>query len=56
VIKVTAFLTDLTNFPAFNNVYRDYFQEPYPVRTTVGVALAPGILVEIEALARRPNA
>jgi 2-iminobutanoate/2-iminopropanoate deaminase len=53
VIKVTAFLTDLGNFPVFNSVYREYFEEPYPVRSTVGVTLPPGILVEIEATARR---
>ena len=56
VIKVTAFLSNLGDFPAFNSVYREYFQEPYPARSTVGVALPAGILVEIEALARRPNA
>ena len=53
VIKVTAFLSDLGNFPPFNSVYREYFEEPYPARSTVGVALPPGILVEIEATARR---
>jgi 2-iminobutanoate/2-iminopropanoate deaminase len=53
VIKVNAFLTDLTNFAVYNDVYREYFSEPYPARTTVGAALAPGYLVEIEAVARR---
>jgi 2-iminobutanoate/2-iminopropanoate deaminase len=53
VIKVTAFLADLGDFAAYNDVYRQYFHEPYPARTTVGVTLPPGILVEIEALARR---
>ena len=52
VIKVNAFLTDLGNFSVFNDVYREYFQEPYPVRSTVGVSLPAGILVEIEAVAR----
>jgi 2-iminobutanoate/2-iminopropanoate deaminase len=52
VVKVNAFLTDLGNFPAFNDVYREYFQEPYPARSTVGVTLPAGILVEIEAVAR----
>jgi|ERR671931_526945 2-iminobutanoate/2-iminopropanoate deaminase len=55
VIKVTAFLADLGDFPAYNDVYREYFAEPYPARTTVGVSLPPGILVEIEAVARRPE-
>ena len=55
VIKVTAFLADLGDFPAYNDVYREYFDEPYPARTTVGVSLPAGILVEIEAVARRPD-
>jgi 2-iminobutanoate/2-iminopropanoate deaminase len=54
VIKVNAFLTDLANFEIYNAVYREYFKAPYPVRTTVGAALAPGLLVEVEVTARRP--
>ena len=53
VIKVNAYLTDLSSFAVYNDVYREYFSEPYPARTTVGAALAPGYLVEIEAVARR---
>jgi 2-iminobutanoate/2-iminopropanoate deaminase len=56
VIKVNAFLSDLENVGAYNAVYREYFSEPYPARTTVGAALAPGRLVEVEALARRRTA
>jgi 2-iminobutanoate/2-iminopropanoate deaminase len=55
VVKVNAFLSDLGNFAAFNEVYRAYFDEPYPARTTVGVDLPAGILVEIEVVARRPG-
>jgi 2-iminobutanoate/2-iminopropanoate deaminase len=54
VIKVNAFLTDLANFDVYNAVYREYFNEPFPARTTVGAALAPGLHVEIEVVARRP--
>lgn len=54
VVKVNAFLTDLGEFDAFNRVYRETFSEPYPARTTVQAGLAPGLLVEIEAVARRP--
>jgi 2-iminobutanoate/2-iminopropanoate deaminase len=53
VVKVTAFLADLGDFAAYNDVYREYFAEPYPARTTVGVSLPPRILVEIEAIARK---
>jgi reactive intermediate/imine deaminase len=52
VIKVNAYVTDLSQFEAFNEVYREYFSEPYPTRTTVGASLAPGLLVEVEAVAR----
>ena len=54
VIKVNAYLTDLGDFAAFNEVYKATFAEPYPARTTVGVSLPGGILVEVEAVARRP--
>ena len=55
VIKVNAFLPDLGNFDVYNTVYREYFSEPYPARTTVGAALAPGLHVEVEVIARRPG-
>jgi 2-iminobutanoate/2-iminopropanoate deaminase len=55
VIKVNAYLADLGDFAAFNEVYRETFEEPYPARTTVGVALPGGILVEVEAVGRRAS-
>jgi reactive intermediate/imine deaminase len=54
VIKVNGYLTDLANFPMYNQIYREYFADPLPARTTVGAALAADLLVEIEAVARRP--
>ena len=53
VVKITAFLADLADFEAFNRVYTERFAPPYPARSTVGVRLADGLLVEIEAVARR---
>ena len=50
VVKVTAHLTDLANFAAYNKVYAAYFPDPKPVRTTVGSQLL-GMLVEIDAIA-----
>ena len=50
VVKVTAHLTDLSNFAAYNKVYAAYFPDPKPVRTTVGSQLL-GMLVEIDAIA-----
>jgi len=52
VVKVTAHLADLADFQAFNQVYSQYFQEPLPVRTTVGSQLN-NILVEVDVIAYR---
>jgi 2-iminobutanoate/2-iminopropanoate deaminase len=52
VIKVNAYLSDLGDFEAFNQVYREHFSKPYPVRTTVQAGLAPGVLVEVDVVAR----
>ena len=52
VLKVNAYLADLGDFPGFNAAYSEFFSEPYPARTTVGVSLPGGLLVEIEAVAR----
>ena len=54
VTKVTVFLADLSDFDHFNGVYAQRFAEPFPARSTVGVRLADGLLVEIEVVARRP--
>jgi 2-iminobutanoate/2-iminopropanoate deaminase len=55
VVKVNAYLTDLASFEDFNAVYREAFSEPYPARTTIQAGLVAGLLVEIEAVARRPS-
>ena len=53
VFKVTVYLTDLGNWPAFNDVYREYFKPPFPARTAIGCDLLPEFLVEIEMWAAR---
>jgi 2-iminobutanoate/2-iminopropanoate deaminase len=55
VIKVTTFLSDFGDFAAYNEVYETHFSPPYPARTTVQAGLAPGLLIEVEALARKPS-
>ncbi len=54
VVKVNVYLTDLGNFAAMNEVYRTFFSEPFPARTTVQAGLL-GFLVEIDAVAALPN-
>lgn len=52
VVKVTAFLTDLSRFQEFNEIYSRIFSPPYPARTTVQVARLPrDSPIEIEAVA-----
>jgi 2-iminobutanoate/2-iminopropanoate deaminase len=53
VVKVNAYLADLGDFPGYNEAYVEFFDEPYPARTSVQAGLPPGVLVEIEAVARR---
>lgn len=51
VVKVTAFLADMSLFQRYDAVYKDRFPEPRPARSTVGAKLVGEFLVEIEAVA-----
>lgn len=52
VVKVTAYLTDMADFPEFNDVYGEFFTAEPPARATVGVAALPkGARVEVECIA-----
>ena len=53
VFKVNVYLTDLDNWPPFNEVYKGYFPLPRPVRTAVQTPLLLTLLVEIEMWAVR---
>jgi len=54
IIKTSIFLTDLNNFAAVNTAYTEFFQAPYPARSTVEVPKLPkGALVEIEVIAAK---
>jgi 2-iminobutanoate/2-iminopropanoate deaminase len=53
VVKVNAYLADLSHLAGYNDVYREFFDEPFPARSSVQAGLPPGVLVEIEAVARR---
>jgi len=51
VVKLTVFLTDLSNFSTVNEVMSEYFTAPYPARAAVGVAALPrGAQVEMDAI------
>lgn len=51
VLKVNAYVTDLTRFAEFNEVYKEFFRHDPPARTTVATALL-GILVEVDCVAQ----
>jgi 2-iminobutanoate/2-iminopropanoate deaminase len=52
VVKVTVFLKDMNDFAAMNEVYKQFFSEPYPARAAVAVKTLPkDAPVEIQAIA-----
>ena len=51
VMMMRVYLTRAEDFAAMNEVYATFVTAPFPARTTVFVGLAPGMLVEIDALA-----
>ena len=54
VVKTTVYLSDMSDFAAFNAVYAEVVEEPFPARSTVAAAALPkGALVEIDAIAVR---
>jgi len=55
VVKVNVYLTKMSDFAEMNEVYAARFVEPFPSRTTIGVASLPlDSDIEIELIARRP--
>ena len=51
IVRIGIYVTDLTNFTAVNAVMNEYFQAPYPARSTIEVAGLPkGAQVEVDAI------
>ena len=54
VVKCTVFLADIAEWPAFNEIYKTYFEGDFPARSALGAnGLALGARVEIECIAKR---
>jgi len=50
-VKVTIYMTDLSQFARVNEIMAQYFSKPFPARATVGVAALPkGAAVEADAI------
>ncbi len=54
VAQVRAYVRDPANLPLYNQVYREYFTEPYPARTTLTDCLPDSIQFEIDCVALIP--
>ncbi|MBR0223290.1 MAG: RidA family protein [Bacteroidales bacterium] len=54
VVKTTVFLADMGDFAAMNEVYSEFFCEPFPARSAVAVKTLPkNALVEVECIAAK---
>jgi 2-iminobutanoate/2-iminopropanoate deaminase len=52
VVRTTVYLADMNDFAAMNEVYRSFFAEPYPARSTVQAARLPrDARIEIDVIA-----
>lgn len=51
VVKTTVFIKNMDDFAKINEVYAQYFTQPYPARSCVEVAKLPkDVLLEVEAI------
>ncbi|MEM7359150.1 MAG: RidA family protein [Pseudomonadota bacterium] len=54
LVKCTVMLADMAEWPAFNAVYKEFFDGTYPARSAFAASgLALGARVEVECIARR---
>ena len=55
-VKVTIYLTNLSAFAQVNEVYKEFFAEPYPARSCIEVSAVPkGAMLEIDPIAIRSS-
>jgi 2-iminobutanoate/2-iminopropanoate deaminase len=51
ILQVNVYLTDIREYARFNDVYKDYFNDPMPARTCVEVKQLPfGLRIEIDTV------
>lgn len=54
IVKCTVMIDDMADWPAFNQIYKTYFDDDYPARSAFGAdGLALGAVVEVECIAKR---
>src|ERR1700758_189831 len=53
VVRAGVYLTSMSDFAAMNEIYAKHFSQPFPARTTIGVAALPlGACVEIDLVVK----
>ena len=53
VVRAGVFLANMSDFAAMNSIYATHFSQPFPARTTIGVAALPlGARVEIDLVVK----
>lgn len=56
VVQTRNYVRDATDLALYNQLYREYFSEPFPARTTITNCLPATLRYEIEAVAvRKPQ-
>jgi len=51
IVKLTIYITDMSDFSIVNNAMEKHFESPYPARATVEVSALPlGVNVEMDAV------
>ena len=51
ILKITCYLANMDDFPAFNNAYKNYFLKEPPARTTIQAGRLPaGMKIEMDAI------
>ena len=53
VVQTRNYVRDPANLPLYNQLYREYFSQPAPARTTIIDCLPPDLKYEVEAVAMR---
>lgn len=54
VLRVTSYVHDPADLQIYNRIYREYFAQPFPARTTITSCLSAAIKFEIDVVAVRP--
>jgi len=53
VVRVGVYLTNISDYVAFNGIYAKHFSQPFPARTAIAVAALPlGACVEIDLVVK----